>query len=172
VVDRGAALAEFDRTRAEWEEAFARVPDEALGFLKPGDDYALGGLLVHVNAVLSGYLALLRAIVAADFQELTSSPPADAEAVAHSARRGLSPTEREPALAEMRRLHVEFRDTLASLDETDWSRTCAVVYGAGQDPLPTTPADILGWVRDHYREHVPHSAELTEEWRAATKAGG
>jgi hypothetical protein len=170
-VDRDAALADFDRARSDWEEAFARVPDAALGFLKPGDDYALGGLAVHVNAVLSGYLTLLHEIVAADFQDLTPSPPADAEAVALAARRGLSPAERGPALAEMRRLHVEFRDALAALQETGWTRVCQVVYGPGQDPLATKPEDVLGWVRDHYREHVPHSAELVDEWRRA-KAGG
>jgi len=43
-MERKAALAGFEAARLQWEEAFARVPDDALHYLKPGDDYALGGL--------------------------------------------------------------------------------------------------------------------------------
>src|SRR5260370_1063978 len=41
-MEREAALADFDTARKEWEDAFARVPDGALAYLKPGDDYAQG----------------------------------------------------------------------------------------------------------------------------------
>ena len=52
-MERDAALSDFAAARQEWEEAFARVPDEALRYLKPGDDYSLGGLQVHINWVLA-----------------------------------------------------------------------------------------------------------------------
>jgi hypothetical protein len=26
---------------------------------------------------------------------------------------------------------------------------------------------LLGWVKDHYLEHVPHAQELLDNWRAA-----
>ena len=51
-MEREAALADFESARKEWEAAFANVPDGALTYLKPGDDYSLGGLQVHVNWVL------------------------------------------------------------------------------------------------------------------------
>ncbi|MGH2718593.1 MAG: hypothetical protein ACRDJU_08445 [Actinomycetota bacterium] len=33
--------------------------------------------------------------------------------------------------------------------------------------LPAAPPDILGWVRDHYSEHVPHVRELRDAWQQA-----
>jgi hypothetical protein len=39
-----------------------------------------------------------------------------------------------------------------------------VIYGEGQDPYPTSAEDVLGWLRDHYREHVEQSAELVSLW--------
>ena len=63
-------------------------------------------------------------------------------------------------------------DSTAALDlpESDWARKAPVVYGGGQEPFPTSPDDILGWLRDHYREHIDQSAALVEEWKTATGA--
>ena len=36
--DRDAALKEFEAARAAFIDAYAGVPDEALAFLKPGED--------------------------------------------------------------------------------------------------------------------------------------
>jgi DinB family protein len=171
-MDRDQALADFDRARAEWQQAFVRVPDNALDFLKPGDDYALGGLQVHVNWVLSHYLQVLRAISAARFTETRSEDPPGAEARAlRDAKSGLPPGSRRKALEEMARLHEAFRAAMDLLPDEDWTRQCPVVYGPGQDPYPTSPEDILGWLRDHYREHIAQSADLIAEWRASTAAG-
>jgi hypothetical protein len=40
------------------------------------------------------------------------------------------------------------------------------VFFAPEEPLPTSPADVVGWLRDHYYEHVPQIRELFLEWRA------
>jgi len=69
-MDRDAALADFESARVEWEAAFAQVPDGALAYLKPGDDYALGGLQVHVNWVLTHYRRVLDGIIAGGFKQL------------------------------------------------------------------------------------------------------
>jgi len=42
------------------------------------------------------------------------------------------------------------------------------VYGAGQEAFPTSPEDIIGWLRDHYREHVQQSADLVAAWKAGS----
>src|SRR5437879_3385644 len=68
-MEREAALADFETARKEWEAAFANVPDGALTYLKPGDDYSLGGLQVHVNWVLVHYRRVLDGILAAGFAE-------------------------------------------------------------------------------------------------------
>jgi hypothetical protein len=166
-MDREAALADFEAARSEWEFAFAKVPDDALGYLKPGDDYALGGLLVHVNWVLTHYGRVLDGMVAARFGQLgPQDVPGEAAAAVQQAKVGLVAGRRANTLAEMHRLHGEVVTAITSLPESDWSRKAAVIYGEGQDPYPTSPEDILGWLREHYREHVEQSADLIADWRA------
>ena len=163
-----AALAEFDRARAEWEAAFARVPDDALRFLKPGDDYSLGGLMVHVNWVLTHYGRMLDAIVAGGFASVgPQDPPGEEAEVREAARRGLEVSERRQSLERMAALHAEVRTALAALAASEWDRKCPVVYGAGEEPYDTSPRDLAGWLSDHYREHVTQTAELIEDWRRA-----
>lgn len=171
-MEREAALADFETARKEWEEAFARVPDGALTYLKPGDDYALGGLQVHVNWVLLHYRRVLDGIVRGGFRELgPQDPPEDEPRALEGARRGLGAAERGRSLDEMARLHDAVSAAIHRLPASDWTRKAPVVYGEGQDPYPTCPEDILGWLRDHYREHVAQSADLIEEWRTATAGG-
>ena len=81
-MDREGALADLAAARSEWESAFAMVPDDALGYLKPGDDYALGGLLVHVNWVLTHYGRVLDRIIATRFAQVG---PQDATGEAEAA---------------------------------------------------------------------------------------
>jgi hypothetical protein len=163
-MQRDAALADFELARSEWESAFARIPDVALSYLKPGDDYALGGLQVHVNWVLTHYRRVIDGIVAGGFAELgPQDGPGDAEAAGKKAGAGLDARERAKTLDEMERLHKAVVAAVTRLPETDWSRKCPVVYGAGQDPYPTSPEDIVEWLRDHYREHVQQSADLVRE---------
>jgi DinB superfamily len=166
-MDRKAALADFDAARFEWESAFAKVPDEALGHLKPGDDYALGGLLVHVNWVLIHYQRVLDGIIAVGAGQLGPQDPAgEAEAARRQAKVGLEAAQRQEALREMGRLHAAVVAAVKRLPQGDWLRKVAVIYGEGQDPYPTSPEDLLGWLREHYREHVEQSADLVADWRA------
>ncbi|TME24429.1 MAG: hypothetical protein E6I67_00725 [Chloroflexi bacterium] len=167
-MEREAALADFETARKEWEAAFAKVPDGALTYLKPGDDYSLGGLQVHVNWVLVHYRRVLDGILAAGFAETApADPPADVRRALEGAKHGLMPAERRSSLAEMAQLHATVRSIICELAEEDWSRKASVIYGEGQDPYPTSPEDVIGWLRDHYREHVQQSADLIEEWAAA-----
>jgi hypothetical protein len=163
-----AALGDFEASRQEWEEAFARVPDAALRYLKPGDDYSLGGLQVHVNWVLAHYGRVLDGIIGAGFAEIGPQDPPGAEDQARDgARRGLAPGDRSKSLDDMASLHDAVRASVAELPLTDWPRKAPVVYGIGEEPYPTSAEDILGWLCDHYREHVDQSADLIEEWRAS-----
>jgi len=170
-MDRKTALADFETAREEWDGAFAQVPDGALTYLKPGDDYSLGGLQVHVNWVLAHYRRVLDGILAAGFSQVgPQDPPGAAHAAVEGARRGLQPDDRRPSLDEMEALHVAVHEAIASLDAADWERKAPVVYGEGQDPYPTSPEDILGWLRDHYREHVTQCADLIGEWKTPSRS--
>lgn len=167
-MNRAEALAGFDAARTEWERAFALVPDGALAYLKPGDDYALGGLQVHVNWVLVHYRRILDAIVAAQFGELgPQDPPGAEEAARRSAKSGVRASDRKQAIEAMDSEHRLVSRTIDGLAAADWPRKAPVVYGDVQDPYPTSPEDIVGWLTDHYREHVDQCAELIEAWRAA-----
>src|SRR3989442_14777605 len=104
--DRRTDLARFGEARDAFTEAIAAVPDEALGYLKPGDDYALGGLVFHVNAVLEHYRVVLDTLLEADFGEVTpADPPGLFETANARAKEGLPPEQRAGALAEGKRLH-------------------------------------------------------------------
>src|SRR5437879_13206393 len=104
-MEREAARADFETARKEWEAAFANVPDGALTYLKPGDDYSLGGLQVHVNWVLVHYRRVLDGILAAGFAETAAEDPAgEVRPAVHGAKRGLMPDERHRSLAEEARL--------------------------------------------------------------------
>src|SRR4029077_12201902 len=106
-MDREAALADFEAARSEWEAAFAQVPDGALAYLKPGDDYALGGLQVHVNWVLTHYRRVLDGIVAGGFKARGPlDSPGEGDAAGQKAKEGLGKGERAKALSDMARLHA------------------------------------------------------------------
>jgi hypothetical protein len=171
-VEREAALADFEAARAEWEAALAKVPDQALAYLKPGDDYALGGLQVHVNWVLLHYGRVLDALVAGGFAPMAvADPPGEWDAFNQKARTGLTAAGRTQALAEMTSLHHSVVKAAQALELGDWWRKAAVVYSEGKDPYPTSPEDLIGWLRDHYREHVDQSADLVASWRKSGGAG-
>src|ERR1700694_4891618 len=89
-VERNAALANFELARSEWETAFRSVPDSALAYLKPGDDYALGGLQIHVNWVLVHYGRVLDALRADPHQTLEPlDKPDESEDANRRGRAGL-----------------------------------------------------------------------------------
>jgi len=170
-MDRDAKMADFDSARREWESAFAQIPDGALAYLKAGDDYSLGGLQVHVNWVLTHYRRVLDGIIAGGFKELgPQDSPGEGDAAGQKAKQGLAKGERAKAVEEMGGMHAAVTAAVTRMPETDWSRKAAVVYDAGQDPYPTSPEDIVEWLRDHYREHVKQGGDLVDEWSAAEGA--
>jgi hypothetical protein len=169
VASREEALSSFDDARQLFVDAYADVPDEALAFLVPGEDYALGGLVVHANAVLDHYQFVLDTVVDAGFATVRAvDPPGFWEGAAEGARAGLTPDGRAEAFAALDARHGRFAKTARSLPEADWLRKTDVFYGDRQEPYPTSPEDILGWLVAHYLEHVPQVAELHRAWREAS----
>ena len=166
--DRNTALREFEVARAAFVDACAGVPDEALTFLKPGEDYALGGLVTHVVAVLEHYQLVLSAVLDAGFGEVRpEDPPGFWEQQGLRARGGLQPDERAEAFAELDRRHGSFVAAVASLPEEDWERKAPVWFQSAAEALPTSPGDIWRWLNDHYLEHVSQVGELHQEWVAS-----
>ena len=167
-MDRDAALADFDTARAAWEAVFDQVPDAALGYLRPGDDYAIGGLQVHINWILVHYRRVLDALIAGHFSALEPlTTAAEWKSVAQKAKLGIEPAERQPALREMAGLHASVADAVRGLAAENWGRKTPVRYTPGVEPFSTSPDDLLGWLRDHYREHVEQCPALIAEWKGA-----
>ena len=163
--DRDTALKQFEDGRAAFVGAYAGVPDEALAFLKPGEDYALGGLVIHAVAVLEHYRLVLAAILDAEFGEVRpEDPPGFWEQQGRRARAGLQPDERAAAFGELDRQHEGFVATVASLSPEDWDRKGAVWFPSAAEALPTSPGDVWGWLKDHYLEHVRQVEDLHQEW--------
>jgi hypothetical protein len=118
--------------------------------------------------VLTHYRRVLDGIVAGRFGELgPQDPPGEGEAAVQKAKAGLVAGQRAKSLNEMGRLHAAVVAAVTRLPDRDWLRKAPVIYGEGQDAYPTSPEDIIGWLRDHYREHVGQSADLVEEWKAS-----
>ncbi len=109
LADRATVLDGFARARDELEEAFRAVPDEALTYCPEGDDYALGGLVLHLTEVLNHYRHVLGRIRAAEFGEVRISPDSD-DVERHRAARlraGLTAEARPAAFAALRSVHDE-----------------------------------------------------------------
>ncbi len=168
-LDREASLAEFDRSRTEFEEAVRRAPDAALRYRAPGDDYAMGGLVVHVTQVLVHYTDVLDAIHTADWQSPTAPPSQTSDSEAALIRDGFGGDSRSDILAQLRAAHTALVAAVR-VEPSEWfSRKAPVTYSGSSEPYPTSPADVVGWVRDHYAEHTQQIADLVSAWAIATR---
>lgn len=160
-----AAVAALDEAKIDFVRAIQGVPSEALSFRKPEDDYSLGGLIAHNVGVVQHYRLVLLALVEGGFAPVRpEDPPGFWEQVADRAKSALPADGLPEALGELEREHASFARELSASGD-DFERKGDVFYGSDEVPTPTSPEDILGWVRDHYREHVPHVHELAEAWR-------
>jgi ketosteroid isomerase-like protein len=161
-----AALAELETNRGAFLGAVACAPDAALRYRAPGEDYALGGLLEHVGAVMRHYTRVLSAVRAASFGPI-AVPDAQQDLAAIAA--GLSADERGGAVRRVIDAHAALIAELKECDPVDFTRTAPVVYGAAADAYPTSPADIVTWVSQHYAEHAEHIDKLLERWSDTTR---
>jgi ketosteroid isomerase-like protein len=165
---RQSVIDGFDKARSSFLDRLEAAPDQSLAYLKPGDDYALGGLVYHVNAVLEHYLGVLDAMVSAGFKETEARDrPGLFEEANARAKAGLDRTELSVAVAATERLHGAVTAAVAPLPEDDFERKVPVRLEPGADPYPTSANDVLGWLTGHYEEHVPHIESLLEAWTAS-----
>jgi DinB superfamily len=167
--ERDAVLGGFDRARVDFEESLRRAPDAALRYKPTGEDYALGGLVVHVTDVLRRYTQVIDAIRQAQFGALVAAehvtPAEDAERIGA----GFDGAARGPVVEEMRAAHAAFVDAVVLSPADDFARQAAVTYGGASALYPTSFADVVGWVADHYREHTQQIADLVSAWAQATR---
>ena len=163
------AIADLRASRAAIDDAFAAMPDKALAWLKPGDDYALGGIVIHLIQSLDGYIATLDALHRAAYRD-TEGPAEDETVVAAGlahARRGLAPNERRPMFAEMAAKQDALAERASRASDDEFARLVGVSYPGDDVPYPTSVALVLQWMTEHFNEHVPHARQLFAEWQSA-----
>lgn len=163
------ALAKMDAAHAAIVGAFTAMPDGALQWLKPGDDYAIGGIVIHLISTLDGYIGALAAMGAAEYRD--TEGPGEDEAVVDAqlahARRGLAPDERAAAFAEMKTKHRSLSDLAQKTSEAQFDVLVGMTYPGDDVPYPTSVALVVQWMTEHYAEHVPHAQSLFAEWKKA-----
>jgi len=168
-MDRESSLAEFDAQRDRLLKAFQSAPPESMAFRKEGDDYALGGLAVHVNFILDRYRRVFDRLVATSFGAFRAEDPPDEVADMQArTRAGLQPGEVAVELEAMETRHRELAAAVRSLPSTDWARKAQVVYDDGGKAYATGAEDLLKWLSEHYDEHVDQVGELVREWRVSS----
>jgi hypothetical protein len=167
--DRDGALAAFAQARDGYVNAYQPVPDEALAFVPQGEDYTLGGLVVHVTDVLEHYTRVLDGMLGAGFGQVRVVDPDEGRAELDALiRDGYPPAERSQKLAEMRTVHDGLAAKVATLSSLEFTRKAPVLYGPDTtEPYETSVADILGWLTDHYQEHITQAGELLTSWKGA-----
>lgn len=157
IIEREAALAKFDHARDDFMDSYASVPDESLGYKPEGDDYTIGYVLPHIESVIKRYDSLLSQIRETAWGDLQAGaldqPPLDTQ------------VDRAETLAAIERTHDTFAGKLRELSTDDFNRKSNVVYPDTTDPYPTSAADIVGWLTEHYYEHIPHVQGLVESWK-------
>ena len=172
--EREAALQALDTAYADFLDAFEAVPDEALGFVPAGEEYALGILPEHLCDPLWSYSSQLDAMLRCGFEplDLTSDRARDAAgAQRHAQLAAWRPiaSDREAMLARLRAAHQHAHSRLAAVDERDFTRTAPIVYSAGGAALPTSPRDIAGWLQAHFEDHTAQTRALLAQWRATAE---
>jgi hypothetical protein len=165
------ALAAFDRSYAAFVEAFDHAPDEALSFVPPGDDYALGILPLHLQDQIRDYMALLQHMLEQDFAQIDLSQGGEREKktanrYTYLAEQRPTGADRAGMLTELASVHQEAQVQLGALDEATATRTAPVIYSTGTAPYPTSARAILGWLQDHYQEHSKQTQDMLAQWSA------
>jgi hypothetical protein len=169
MVDREAVLAEFDQARQDFEGSLQRAPDAALRYKPAGEDYALGGLVVHVTDVLRRYGVLVDALRVAGAAPMRApESPTSAEDAA-LIREGFGGEARATVLRDMQAAHAAFVDAIRSTPTAALEQKIDVTYGQATQPHPTAPTDVIGWVLDHYREHTQQVGDLVTAWADASR---
>ena len=167
VSSQAAALQRFDEARHAFETVLGQAPAPALAYLKPGDDYALGGLVLHVNVVLEHYIDVLQGVMTGPDEVVLADDSARFDAAHARAREGLQAGELRPALERTDNLHRQLKTMAQSVAAGDWERRSSVQIGVGS-PYDASAADVLIWVTDHYYEHVPQAEELERDWKSGS----
>jgi len=148
--------------RGEFASAFSAVPDAALQYKGASDEYALSGIVVHLSATIDHYRRVVEGLIDHEFKPFAIQPQDPGVEAAHAkrAQSGFAPGEREEAFALLEAANDDFAKAVLTIEPQDYGRKVSIIYKAGDAAHDTSAADIVGWLTDHYREHVPSVQQM------------
>ena len=168
IIDRETALANFDHARNDFLRAFAQVPDKALSYKPQGDDYSIGDLLPHVIGSIDMYTIVLETMEGigwvlvhpyeGDPGQMMKDRAAEMQAL-YAGGEG-----REGIVAELEKAHDRLASKLRDMVHEEYSRQAPVHYPTSEQPFLTSASAILGWLTDHYNEHIAQVWQMIEGW--------
>jgi ketosteroid isomerase-like protein len=124
---------------------------------------------VHVNFVLQHYTNVLNALIGGGFAECRpEDPPGLHEQANARAKEALPARAVAVELATTEKLHGHVTGLVEGM-AADLDRKASVWYPGGSEAYPTSAADVLGWLTDHYREHVPQLEALVAAWELGAR---
>lgn len=143
--------------RGEFAGAFTGVPDAALGYHGASDQYALSGIVVHLTATVDHYRRVIEGLIDREFKPFALQPQDPGVEAAHATRcqTGFAAGERDEAFALLEAAHDDFAEAALTVQPQDYTRRVSITYKTGDTAHDTSPADIVGWLTDHYRQHIP-----------------
>ena len=60
----------------------------------------------------------------------------------------------DEAFALLESAHDDFATAVLTVQPQDYARKVAVMHKAGETASDMSPADVVGWLTEHYREHA------------------
>lgn len=155
----------FQKCADDFVVAFRAIPAQALSYKPEGDDYTVGGLIVHVLDVMKKYGRVLDMIEDLSKKEPVRSDHSISKQEEQWIKEGIGEEERVTFLKEADLLQKSLTERLEKLSEEQYRAKTSVIYENSDDAYPTSPADLLGWMKDHYIEHVVQIEKIVKEWR-------
>jgi hypothetical protein len=127
-------------------------------------------LPLHLQDSLQNYTELLKQMLATQFAQIDLS--SDAEREERQAHRHQFLIEQRPTAAhrpallqELASSHQAASSRFSAVDEATFERRAEVIYAAGTAPYPTSARDMLGWLTDHYHEHIAQTQQMLAQWK-------
>ena len=177
IIERQTALADFDHARDDFTDILSQVPDEAMSYKPEGEDYTIGGIIMHVTNSLRMYSVVIGLMREAEFQEVRVAGypgegaviEGDPEADWAQGLTDLDPEyvtrNRQAAIVALEAAHDKLAGQLAELVYDHFERAAPVYYPGAENTFPTSGADILRWQTEHYHEHIKQVGEMLEQWK-------
>lgn len=171
IIERETALANFDHARDDFLQAIGKVPEDRLDYKPEGDDYSLRDIVSHVSGSMEMYIDVLNRIKEAEYREVRLASGEDDLAaprryIDERASLPLRSDTKSGVLDQMEQVHDRLAGMLREGVREEFARRTPVLYMGASEAYPTSASDILGWMTDHYHEHIEQVTDMLKGMKA------